>query len=57
MRELNLGEQKAGSYMTRDAAAHWDGRDRIGQSVSSGVYFYTLQAGTFQSTRRMLILK
>ena len=57
LRELNLGDQKAGSYMTRDTAAYWDGRDRIGQSVSSGVYFYTLQAGTFQTTRRMLVLK
>ena len=57
MRELNLGEQKAGSYMTRDAAAHWDGRDQVGETVSSGVYFYTLQAGTFQTTRRMLLLK
>ena len=57
LRELNLGEQKAGSYMTRDAAAHWDGRDQIGETVSSGVYFYTLQAGTFKTTRRMLVLK
>ena len=57
MRELNLGLQVAGNYLSRDTAAYWDGRDEHGEIVSSGIYFYTLQAGTFQSTRRMLILK
>ena len=57
MRELNLGTQSAGDYLTRESAAYWDGRDEFGESVSSGVYFYTLQAGTFQATRRMLIMK
>ena len=57
MRELNLGVQKAGGYLTRDSAAYWDGRDQFGSHVSSGVYFYTLEAGKFQATRRMLILK
>ena len=57
MRELNLGVQRAGGYLTRDSAAYWDGRDQLGSLVSSGVYFYTLEAGEFQATRRMLILK
>ena len=57
MRELNLGTQAAGNYLSRDAAAYWDGRDEYGEMVSSGIYFYTLEAGAFQSTRRMLILK
>ena len=57
MRELNLGTQAAGNYLTREAAAYWDGRDEYGEMVSSGVYFYTLEAGAFQATRRMLILK
>ena len=57
VRELNLGTQAAGNYLTREAAAYWDGRDESGEMVSSGIYFYTLRAGTFQSTRRMLILK
>jgi len=55
--ELNLGAQKTGGYLTRDTAAYWDGRDQVGETVSSGVYFYTLHAGSFQGTRRMLILK
>ena len=57
VRELNLGTQTAGDYLSPEAAAYWDGRDELGEIVSSGVYFYTLQAGAFQATRRMLILK
>lgn len=57
MRELNLGTQSTGNYLSQDAAAYWDGRDEHGEMVSSGVYFYTLEAGTFQATRRMLIVK
>ena len=44
MRELNLGVQKAGGYLTRETAAYWDGRDQVGETVSSGIYFYTLHA-------------
>ena len=57
MRELDLGSQKAGSYLSRETAAYWDGRDRFGEGVASGVYFYTLRAGSFNATRRMLVLK
>ena len=57
MRELDLGVQEAADYLTRDAAAHWDGRNRFGETVSSGVYFYTIEAGAYEATRRMLILK
>ena len=57
LRELNLGEQKAGSYLTRGTAAYWDGRNQFGETVSSGVYFYSLEAGSYEATRRMLILK
>ena len=57
VRVLDMGARKAGDYRDRETAAYWDGRDIAGAMVSSGIYFYTLQAGTFQSTRRMLILK
>ena len=57
IRELNLGQQKTGSYLTRETAAYWDGKDQIGERVSSGLYFYTLHAAPFQATRKMLILK
>ncbi|MDE0298359.1 MAG: hypothetical protein OXN17_06975 [Candidatus Poribacteria bacterium] len=57
VRALDLGTQEAGDYRDRETAAYWDGRDITGEMVSSGVYFYTLRAGAFQATRRMLILK
>lgn len=57
VRELDFGLQKAGIYRAQETAAYWDGRDQYGENVSSGMYFYTLQAGRFQATRRMLILK
>ena len=57
VQELSLGFQKAGTYRTRARAAYWDGRNAMGERVASGIYFYTLQAGHFKSTRRMVIMK
>lgn len=37
--------------------ATWDGRDDSGQSVSSGVYFYSLRAGSLAGRRKMVLLK
>ena len=57
VRTLALGHQPAGWYQTRDRAAYWDGKNNLGESVASGVYFYTLTAGDFTATRKLLILK
>ncbi|MDD9975190.1 MAG: T9SS type A sorting domain-containing protein [Candidatus Poribacteria bacterium] len=57
VRQLALGHQAAGMYQTRSRAAYWDGRNAFGEPVASGVYFYTLTAGNFTATRKMLILK
>ncbi len=35
----------------------WDGKDDEGRDLSSGIYFYRLQAGEFSQTRRMVLLK
>ena len=57
VRHLEVGHQPAGVYQNRNRAAYWDGRNGRGESVASGVYFYTLRAGEFTATRRMLIRK
>ena len=38
-------------YQSKSRAAHWDGRNEIGEPVASDVYFYTLTAGEFTATR------
>ena len=52
-----MGNQPAGLYQNRSRAAYWDGTNAQGEPVASGVYFYTLTAGEFSATRKMLILK
>ncbi|RKU22834.1 hypothetical protein C6503_03465 [Candidatus Poribacteria bacterium] len=57
VRQLALGHQPAGVYESRSRAVYWDGRNAQGEPVASGVYFYTLTAGDFTATRKMLIRK
>ncbi len=44
--------QAAGRYQIR-----WDGMDDRGVSVSSGIYFYRISAGEFQTVRKLMLLK
>ena len=57
VRELDFGHQPAGVYRIRSRAAYWDGKNAVGESVASGVYFYTFTAGDFTATRKMLVVK
>ena len=57
VRTLALGHQPAGMYHNKNRAAYWDGKNEIGEAVASGLYFYTLSAGDFTLTRKMLIRK
>jgi flagellar hook assembly protein FlgD len=45
-------KQNTGNYKV-----NWNGKDNSGKIVSSGVYFYTLKAGNFTSTRKMILLR
>ena len=57
VRTLALGYQVAGIYQRRARAVYWDGKNEVGESVASGVYFYTLTTGDFTASRKMLIMK
>ncbi len=56
-RTLDIGHSKAGVYESRDKAIYWDGRNNLGESVASGVYFYHLSTGDYKATKQMVILK
>ena len=57
VRQLNLGYIPAGIYQTKAKAAYWNGANNLGERVSSGVYFYHIQADSFSASRKMVILK
>ena len=45
-------EQSAGTY-----EVIWDGKDKYDNAVSSGIYFYRINAGQFSETRKMILLR
>ena len=57
VRTLNVGHRIAAVYESQAKAIYWNGKNGLGEPVASGVYFYTLTAGDFSATRKMLILK
>jgi len=57
VREIDLGLKAAGNYQSREEAGYWDSRNQNGEQVSSGVYFYQIQAEGYRQMRKMLILK
>ena len=57
IRTLSVGHRPAGTYKHPQDAIYWDGKNEIGESVASGVYFYTLSTGNFAATRKMLMRK
>jgi hypothetical protein len=57
VRTLDLGHRPAGLYASKEKAAYWDGRNEAGEHVASGLYFYSIQAGEFAASRKMLLVK
>ena len=45
-------EQAAGFY-----EINWNATNNNGELVPAGMYFYMIQAGTFKSTKKMVLLK
>ena len=52
VRELTDGRRGAGQH-----SETWDGMDQAGRGVSSGVYFYRLEAGSFIETKKMVLAR
>ena len=44
--------QDAGIYLT-----NWNAKNEQGVLVPAGMYFYTIQAGDFTQTKKMILLK
>lgn len=57
VRTLDVGHQIAEVYEDRSKAIYWNGRNEVGETVATGVYFYHLSAGDYSATRKMLVLK
>lgn len=57
IRTLAVGHRPAGIHKQREDAVYWDGKNEFGEPVASSVYFYTLTAGDFTATRKMVIRK
>ena len=57
IRIIELGHIAAGNYVEINKAIYWDGRTEDGEQVSSGTYFYQIEAGDYTETRKMVILK
>ena len=42
---------------TGDHSFRWDATNNIGEAVSAGMYIYTIQAGEYKDTKKMVLLK
>ncbi len=52
VKTLMNGTMSAGNFSVR-----WDGTSASGEHVSSGVYLYRIQAGSFSAVKKMVMLK
>jgi len=52
IRTLVNGSKAQGRY-----SVTWDGKDNAGRAVSTGIYFYRLNAPNFVETRKMVMIK
>jgi len=57
VRTLNLGNKPAGFYTGKSRAAYWDGRNELGETVASGIYYCIMSVDEFFAMRKMIITK
>ena len=52
IKTMKIENQSAGEH-----EVNWDGTDRSGRAVGSGIYFYRIEAGNYIASKKMLLLK
>jgi len=57
VRTLDLGQKPSGAYLTKEKAAHWDGRNEAGEMVASNIYFCVMEAGETTNSRKMVVAR
>jgi outer membrane protein assembly factor BamB len=57
VRELDLGMLEAGVYEGKGRAAYWDGRNEMGEEVSSGIYVIEFSVGRYRAFRKMCLVR
>jgi hypothetical protein len=57
IRTIKLGRKEAGSYLSKEKSARWDGRNETGERVANGIYFYAMKANGFSSMKKMVVLR
>ena len=50
---FNLNISQSAGYHS----IHCDAKNDIGEGVAAGMYIYTIQAGEFRATKKMVLLK
>ena len=53
MVDFNLNISQTAGYHS----INWDAKNDIGEGVAAGMYIYTIQAGEFRATKKMVLLK
>ena len=61
VRSFDLGYQRAGYYLDQTRAVHWNGKNRAGESATSGLYFYQIQVESsewkYTDVRKLVLVK
>ncbi len=57
VKKIDLGYKEIGDYTDKKSSVYWDGLNESGEKVSSGIYFYSIKAGNFQSVKKMIVKK
>ena len=46
-----------GNFQVASHSVIWNGKDDLGRTAASGIYFYKMRSGSFTSTKKMILMK